>query len=112
MSSIPVVTVALIVANALIFFVTVSRGLLQSESAILSAGALSRDLVIQGEIWRLGTAMFLHAGIDHLFSNAVGLFIVGMAAEHAYGKLEMAATYLIAGLAGSLFSVVMNPGPA
>jgi len=112
MSSVPVVTVGLIVANAVIFFVTVSRGFLQSESAILSAGALSRDLVLQGEIWRLLSAMFLHGGIDHLIGNAVGLFIVGMAAEHAYGKLEMAAAYLISGLAGSAFSVLMNPGPA
>jgi rhomboid protease GluP len=112
MPSIPVVTAALIVSNAVVFFVTVSRGFLQSESAILSAGALSRDLVFQGEIWRLVSAMFLHGGVEHLFGNAVGLYILGMAAEHAYGKLEMAATYFISGLAGSVFSVLMNPGPA
>ena len=112
MPSIPVVTVALIVSNAVIFFVTVSRGFLQSESAILSAGALSRDLVLQGEIWRLASAMFLHGSLEHLFGNAVGLFILGMAAEHAYGKWEMAGVYFISGLAGSVLSTLINPGPA
>lgn len=112
MSSTPVITIALIGLNAVIFFFTISRGLLQSESAILSAGALSRDLVFQGEIWRLFSAMFLHGGLEHLFGNAVGLFILGMAAEHAYGRLEMAGVYIISGLAGSVFSVSINPGPS
>ena len=48
--------------------------------------------------------MFLHGSVEHLFGNAVGLFILGMAAEHAYGKLEMAGIYLFSGLTGSLLS--------
>jgi rhomboid protease GluP len=112
MSSAPAVTIALIVVNAVIFFVTVVRGFLQSEPAILSAGALSRDLVLQGEVWRLFSAMFLHGGLEHLVGNGIGLFILGMAAEHAYGKLEMAGIYTVSGLAGSIFSIVVNPGPS
>ena len=111
MSSAPVITIALIAVNAVIFFITVSRGSLQSEAAILAAGALSRDLVLHGQVWRLLTAMFLHGGIEHLFGNAVGLFILGMAAEHAFGKLEMAGIYFVSGLLGSAFSIVVNPGP-
>ena len=112
MSSTPAVTITLIGLNAVVFFLTVSQGFLQSEATILKAGALSQDLVLHGEVWRLLSAMFLHGGIEHLFGNAVGLFILGMAAEHAYGKLEMAGIYMISGLAGSVFSVVVNPGPA
>jgi rhomboid protease GluP len=112
MSSTPVITIALIGINAAIFFVTVTQGLLQSESAILRAGALSRELVFHGQVWRLFSAMFLHGGIEHLVGNAVGLFIVGMAAEHAYGKLEMTGIYVVSGLCGSIFSVLINPGPS
>ncbi len=56
--------------------------------------------------------MFLHGSLEHLAGNGVGLFIVGMATEHAYGKLQMAGIYLISGLAGSIFSVAINPGPS
>jgi rhomboid protease GluP len=35
-----------------------------------------------------------------------------MAAEHAYGKIEMAVVYLLSGLAGGLFSVLTSPGPS
>jgi len=112
MSSTPVLTIALIGFNAVIFFFTITLGFLQSESTILKAGALSRDLVFHGEVWRLLSAMFLHGGLDHLAGNSVGLFIVGMAAEHAYGKLEMIGIYMISGLCGSIFSVLINPGPS
>jgi rhomboid protease GluP len=112
MPSVPVVATALIATNVVIFFITVAFGFLQSESSILQAGALSRHLVLQGEVWRLVSAMFLHGSIEHLFSNAVGLFILGMAAEHAYGRLEMAGLYFIAGVGGSVFSTCINPGPA
>jgi len=112
MSSTPAFTIALIVANALVFFVTASWGALRSESAILRAGALSRDLVLHGEVWRLASAMFLHGSVEHLFGNAVGLFILGMAAEHAYGRLETVAVYFLSGLGASVFSLVVNPGPS
>ena len=112
MSSTPVITIGLIVVNAVMFFATVSLGLLQSEASVLRAGALSRDLVFQGEVWRLASAMFLHGGLEHLVGNAVGLFILGMACEHAYGKLEMAGIYCISGIIGSVFSITMHPGPA
>jgi rhomboid protease GluP len=112
MSSAPVIAIGVIVLNAVVFFATISLGFLQSESAILSVGALSRELVLEGEVWRLFSAMFLHGSLEHLFGNAVGLFILGIAAEHAYGRLETAGIYVIAGLAGSVLSVLVNPGPS
>jgi len=112
MSSTPLVTISLIVLNTVIFFCTVILGFLESESAILKAGALSSELVFQGEVWRLFSAMFLHGSVEHLVGNAIGLYIVGMAAEHAYGRMEMAGVYIVSGLAGSVFSVLLNPGPS
>jgi len=112
MSSAPLVTITLIVLNTVIFFCTVILGVLESESGILKAGALSSELVLQGEVWRLFSAMFLHGSVEHLVGNAIGLYIVGMAAEHAYGRMEMAGVYIVSGLAGSVFSVLINPGPS
>jgi rhomboid protease GluP len=112
MSPAPIIAIGLIVLNGAIFFVTLSLGFLQSKSTVLAAGALSQELVFQGEVWRLVTAMFLHGGLDHLAGNAVGLFILGMAAEHAYGKMGMARVYFLGGLVGSVFSALINPGPS
>ena len=112
MSSAPIVAISLILLNAAVFILTAARGALESEASIISAGALFQPLVVQGEIWRLASAMFLHGGVDHLFGNAIGLYIFGMAAEHAYGRGQMFAIYLLAGLAGSILSVAVNTGPS
>jgi rhomboid protease GluP len=112
MPRVPVVTTALIVSHVVFFIVLVAFGFLESKSSILQAGALSRHLVLQGEVWRLFTMMFLHFDVEHLFTNAVALFLLGSFAEHVYGKREMAALYFISGLGGSLLSICNIPGPS
>ena len=112
MPPIPFVACSLIAVNAAVFLFTVSLGALESEASFLSVGALSGELVRHGEVWRLFSSMFLHANVAHLFGNAVGLFILGMAAEHAYGRLEVLGLYLVSGLCGSILSAITNTGPS
>jgi len=40
---------------------------------VLSLGALVPALVAQGEVWRLGSSMFLHSGFAHLALNKLSL---------------------------------------
>jgi rhomboid protease GluP len=110
MPSVPLVATALILVNGAVFLLTAVNGALDGEAGILSSGALSGELVRRGEIWRLLTSMFLHGSAEHLVGNAVGLFILGMAAEHAYGKLEALGVYLVSGLCGAVLSAVANTG--
>ncbi len=112
MNVMPPVTTLLITANALIFGFTLFRGFLVSPESITAAGALVRSRVLDGEVWCLATSMFLHGGIDHLFGNCVGLYILGMATEQAFGLSRTAIVYFAAGLAGASASVVMSPGPS
>ncbi|HEU4565513.1 MAG TPA: rhomboid family intramembrane serine protease, partial [Gemmatimonadaceae bacterium] len=48
----------------------------------------------------------------HLIGNAVALYVLGMACEHAGGAAVMAVVYLASALAGSAASVAMGPGPS
>lgn len=56
--------------------------------------------------------MFLHGGLDHLVGNCIGLYIVGIAAEHAWGLAGTAMIYFGAGLLGAVTSVALHPGPS
>lgn len=112
MSAAPLITISIIALNAAIFLITAVQGALQSEQAIIAAGALSRAHVLQGDVWRLVSTMFLHGSVGHLVGNAVGLYIVGMAAEHAYGKSGITGIYFISGLLGSTLSIIAKPGPS
>lgn len=108
----PPVTLLLIAANIGAFVWEVNRGALASREAIIAAGALSRTLVLNGEIWRLVTPMFLHGSPEHLIGNMIALYILGMACEHALGSARMLGVYLVSGTAASLLSMALNPGPS
>ncbi|MGH6950733.1 MAG: rhomboid family intramembrane serine protease [Vitreimonas sp.] len=112
MRTLPPLTLALILANALVFAWELTSGALASEATIVAAGALVRARVLAGEAWRLVTAPFLHGGPDHLVGNVVALYIVGMACEHAVGPARAALIYGVSAVAGSGLSMLLSPGPS
>ena len=105
-------TLTLIVAFGAIFVWQLSSGALLSEEGVIASGALVRDRVLQGEWWRVLTATVLHGSPGHLFGNAISLYILGMASEHAYGTRPMLLIYLASAVAGSALSVAASPGPS
>ena len=106
MQRLPPVTLAIVVLLAAIFLVEAAVEVLDSPEAFLLAGALSREAVLQGEWWRLVSAIFLHGGVEHLIGNAVALFVLGMVCEHAFGRGQFVVLYVLSGLGGSLVSVL------
>jgi len=112
MRAVPPLTIALILINGLVFAWELATGALGSEAAIVAAGALSQARVFAGEVWRLGTAPFLHGGPDHLIGNVVALYIVGMACEHALGPPRTGLVYGVSALSGAGLSVPLSPGPS
>lgn len=112
MSYAPRVTLLLMAVNLAVFVWEVQRGALASQAGIIAAGALTRAQVLSGELWRLVTPMFLHGSPDHLIGNMIALYVLGMACEHALGSKQMVGVYLLSGLAASLLSLALNPGPS
>jgi rhomboid protease GluP len=112
MSFTPTLTLLLIVANVAAFAQELNTGALYDGDSIVAAGALVRDRVEAGELWRLVTSMFLHGGADHLIGNMIVLYIVGMACEHALGTVRTAFVYFVAGFSGSILSLLARPGPS
>lgn len=107
MSPWPVVSLALIVLCAIAFGFEAATGALEDLDALVRAGALHRESVVDdGELWRLVSATFLHGGIDHLLGNVVMLFILGMACEHGFGRPQFVVLYVASGVVGSLFSLM------
>ena len=108
----PKLTLLLIVVNVALFIVELATNALATPASMIRAGALHRESVLHGEVWRAISAMFLHGGFDHLLGNCLVLYIVGMACEHAVGWRRAAAVYFASGLCGSLVSLMANPGPS
>ena len=64
---------------------------------------------LSGEWWRLVSSMFLHGSIWHLGFNMLALWQVGRVTERIFGSTRFISLYLLAGLAGSIASVLWNP---
>jgi membrane associated rhomboid family serine protease len=79
------------------------------SSAILRDGALSRATVGDGDVWRIVTSGFIHAGLTHLLFNMLSLWILGSLLEPVAGRLRFLLIYFCALLAGSFGALVAQP---
>jgi rhomboid protease GluP len=108
----PPVTLAVGLANLAVFGWMLATGALDSPAGLVAAGALVRAKVLDGEIYRLGSALFMHAGLNHLAGNLLMLYVLGMTLEHALGPARMVLVFAVSGLCGSLLSVLGSEGPS
>lgn len=117
----PLVTYSLLAIMIVVFAVRALSPDL--DVSLLVWGANQREAVIGGgEIYRLLTSMFLHAGIYtsrgtfalenslHLILNAYMIFAVGSSIERLFGHVRYALVFLLGGLAGSVASVLLGGG--
>lgn len=73
---------------------------------VQDVGARYTMAVWEGEVWRLLTAVFLHAGLLHLVLNTWALLAVGPAVEAIFGPARMLAIYLTSGVVGNAASTL------
>ncbi len=64
--------------------------------------------IVDGQFYRLFSAMFLHWDFYHLLANMFALYIFGRDIETIFGKSKFLTIYFFSGLTGSLFSFIFN----
>jgi membrane associated rhomboid family serine protease len=69
---------------------------------------LRADAVIHGQIWRLITAQYLHAGVGHLFINMLVLHFLGRPLERMWTARKFFVIYTLCGLAGNMFYTILG----
>lgn len=103
------VTLALIAVNTIVFLViAVSRYDFLSGNAddLLHSGANYWPLTVdQQQYWRIFTSMFLHAGLWHLITNMMGLFIAGLFLEPVVRGPRLCIIYFATGLFADYASI-------
>ena len=124
----PAVTLALIAANVLVYFLfqqgTLSLGDPSTDAYlcnIVDHGAIPRELTDPD--FELGscdgtpanrwlsvlTAMFMHGGLLHLAGNLLFLWVFGNNIEDAMGRARFLAFYLLGGVAALAAQVAIDP---
>ncbi len=95
----------LILANVLVFFLTVQ-----------APGMMDRFVLVPAQAWRepwtFVSYMFLHGGLGHLFFNMLALFFFGPRLENRLGGGAFLGLYFCSGIMGALLSLVFTPHAA
>jgi membrane associated rhomboid family serine protease len=118
-STVPVITVIVIVACTLAFFWELSLGERGLEAAFYALGVTPATLIGAARLppelqlvpaWAtLLTSMFLHGGWMHLIGNMLYLWIFGNNIEDAMGHRRFVVFYVLCGIAAALAQAIPNP---
>lgn len=100
----PFFTYILLAAIVIVWIMMSLAGGSTNTQVLIRFGANYGPLILQGEVWRLFTSMFLHIGLTHLAFNAYALYVFGMEMERLYGPDRFIVIYILSGLFGSLAS--------
>ncbi len=97
----PYITYALLVINAIIFF------LVHWNPQFLNNLVLLKN--INSEYYRIITAAFTHYDIFHLLFNMYALYVIGSQIESFFGKKKYMIIYLFSIITSSLMSITFMP---
>jgi len=92
----------ILIATVLMFFVQQTVPGATSLLYLVPTQVLARP-------WTIVTYMFLHAGFGHIFWNMLGLYFFGPRVESRMGSQRFLTLYLVSGVVGALFSVLLAP---
>ena len=109
------VTTGLLVINVVVFLVMLvfGAGLWHSANGVqLAWGANFGPATLDGQWWRLFTALFIHFGLLHLALNILALWDIGRLVERLLGPTRFVLLYLGSGVIGNLVSLVVQGNQA
>lgn len=81
----------------------------QMGEVVYNIGSMNAEkILVDKQYYRLITAIFLHADIEHIVSNMIYLIGLGQMLEQMIGHVRFAVLYLLSGLGASVFSMMYS----
>lgn len=105
-------TVVILILNTALFAATSlysNKTGIPNYQTLQIFGAKLPFALMQGELWRLVTAGFLHGGILHILMNSWVLFDLGAEVESVFGTSRFIVYYFVSTVTGFLTSAFFSP---
>jgi membrane associated rhomboid family serine protease len=74
----------------------------------LPSGSVSLESIGQGRVWTVFTYMFVHGSAGHILVNMIMLWFAGKRVQDLYGPRHFVLIYLLSGIAGALFQILLS----
>lgn len=100
------IVTTLIIINVVIYVLATLGPAL--ERVLYDYGAMQARAVLHGQLWRLITAQYLHAGTGHLLINMIGLHFLGRPLERMWAPRKFFTIYTLCGLTGNVFYTILG----
>jgi rhomboid protease GluP len=109
----PYVTFTLIGICVVAYLLQMLSGLIFNGNDLLFIyGGKINQLILEGQLWRLFTPMFLHGSIIHIAFNMYALFNFGPGLELHYGRWRFLGLFILSGFAGNVMSFMFSVNPS
>jgi rhomboid protease GluP len=105
----PYVTYVLIGICVVVYLLQAVTSYLLKVDIPAALGVKDNNLIMQGQVWRLFTPMFLHGSIYHIAFNMYALFYIGTTLERFYGRRRYLGLFILSGFAGNVISFMFSP---
>jgi rhomboid protease GluP len=105
----PYVTYVLIGICVLVYLLQWGTSNFLNVDIPATLGVKDNNLIMQGQLWRLFTPMFLHGSILHIGFNMYALFYIGPTLERFYGRWRYLGLFVLSGFAGNVISFMFSP---
>ena len=113
-------TFLILIADIVVFIYLASIGLDTSSDNLLQiktqtlidhgGNYQAYELLYRSQVYRFLSAIFVHIHFMHIFGNVITTFMFLSRIEYTYGIVKTLIIYLVSGIAGNIFSVLLNPG--
>ncbi len=102
--------VIVFVAAALLQFLSIDNGASGKTltQVFVILGGMSLSSVLNGQIWTIITANFLHIEFFHFALNMLALFSIGNKAYAIYGGKKFLTTYILGGIGAMVFTLIVS----
>jgi rhomboid protease GluP len=101
------ITSLIILIHLVVYLATTLPVLPSREIFALLAGI--NLYIVEGEIWRLVTPIFVHSGFAHVLFNSFSLVLFAPTLERLLGKGKFLAVYLLTGISANLATLLLEP---
>jgi len=106
------ITYTIIAINLILYLLTalLSANIMEPDlQKLVDVGALYGPyVVLNGEWWRVLSAMFLHGSMTHILMNMFSLYLIGRGAEIYFDTKSYLTLYFFSGVVGGLVSLYMH----